>query len=116
MHVEVSAIIDAVRAAPATRGIAAGVVMYALIWAYARRQTLSVRGQWLLGLAASMLAALGLALCMRQVAANFLALRDWDFLCFWTYGRALALGQSPYDIHTLREIAAPLAPSSGTGA
>jgi hypothetical protein len=110
--VDVNTILDAVRAAPATRGIAAGVVMYALIWAYTRRQALSTRGRWLVGLAASLLAALGLALCLRAVAANFLTLRDWDFLCFWTYGRALALGESPYDVQTLREIAAPLGPSS----
>jgi hypothetical protein len=112
MAVEFSDVVDAVRSSPAIRGIAAGSVMYALWWAYGRRASLSARGWRLLGLAASILAALGLALCVRQVAANFLTLRDWDFLCFWTYGRALALGHSPYDIAILREIAAPLGPTS----
>ena len=106
---EFSTIFEQVRSSPATRGIAAGAVAYGLMWAYARSHSLSPRGRSVLGLAAGVLAALGGALCVRQVAANFVALRDWDFLCFWTYGRALALGQSPYDIAVLREIAAPRA-------
>jgi hypothetical protein len=86
--------------------------MYALLYAYSRREALSARARLMLGIAASLVAALGLALCVRQVASNFIALRDWDFICFWTYGRAMALGQSPYDVQVLREIAAPLGPSA----
>lgn len=99
--------VSAVRSSPAVRGIVASVCLYAILWAYGRREQLSARGRLMLGLGAAALASLGLAICVYRVVNNFISPPDWDFLCFWTYGRALAQGQSPYDVAVLREIAAP---------
>ena len=104
--------VDAAQWLPAARGIAAGLVLFVLLWAYDRRESLSSRGRLILGFSAAALGLAGLTVCAYRVATNFLSPRDWDFLCFWSYGRALALGQSPYDIAVLREIAAPLNPSA----
>jgi len=103
---------DAAFLLPAARGVAAGLVLFVLLRAYEGRESLSSRGRLILGLSATALGLAGLTACAYRVATNFLSPRDWDFLCFWSYGRALALGQSPYDIAVLREIAAPLNPSA----
>lgn len=109
---DLSEVVETIRASAAVRILVAAAAMYALLWAYGRSKSLSARGRFLLGLAAGGVACLGILLCSRSVVTNFLSPREWDFLCFWTYGRALARGQSPYDIEVLREIAAPQSPTS----
>lgn len=107
-----SEVVETIRASAAVRILVMAAAMYALLRAYACRESLSTRGRFLLGLAAAAFGCAGMLICCRNIATNFLSPREWDFLCFWTYAKALALGQSPYDIEVLREIATPQAPSS----
>jgi hypothetical protein len=65
----------------------------------------------MLFLTASSIAAVGLTACLYMTARKIIRPPEWDFLCFWVYGRALALGESPYDVQVLLQLAAPYAPS-----
>lgn len=94
------------------RGIVVACGIFLLLRAYDRRSSLTRPGVLVLSLCFAMLALAGAGICAYRVATNLLSPRDWDFLCFWSFGRALALGQSPYNAEVLREIAIPFHPSA----
>lgn len=92
------------------RAVAAAIIVYALLLSFHRSGT-SGKAKGLTILLAAGLGGAGLAMCVLQTLTNVASPRDWDFLCFWTYGQALASGKSPYDIALLQELALPYSPS-----
>lgn len=102
---------ELVQSLPLLRGLVAAIWMAGLLWAFERRAALSRGGKIALGGLVGLQALGGLAINVKATLTNFVSPREWDFFCFWLYGRALAQGDSPYDIDTLRKLAAPLAAS-----
>lgn len=105
-RVDSMTLLHSLAASPLLRGIVAAVVA-TVLWkalASSERRTAGIR------LLIAILAAVGLAACLGATGSNIVSGREWDFLCFWTYGRALATEQSPYQVAVLRELAEPFAP------
>lgn len=92
---------------PVVRGVAAAGVVAALLWGFQREWPGGSR-RWLLAVGAAAVALVGVLAVVYVTAKGIVSPPEWDFLCYWVYGQAMALGGSPFDPVLLREVAAPL--------
>ena len=94
----------------ALRAVVAAMAVYVLLRSFHSFRP-HVKAKRLTVILAAGIGGFGLAKCLLQTLSNVASPREWDFLCFWTYGQAVASGNSPYDIALLRELASPFSPS-----
>lgn len=90
-------------------GVSVAVVCLLLGWRRFERLSRSLQiAVWGLAIGLSLM---GLLLFTAVILSNLRKPRDWDFLCFRTYGSVMVNGQSPYDQQLLRQSATPYHPS-----